>query len=324
MKFTLGTTPNTSWATAPADAPPSDTTGLAPALGYTSVPNVIVAPGKTTTVTIGARALKSGKQNVTWTSASTDGPSVSPASGTLPVKPGAEGKQTVTVTAPAADGRYPLTFSMVGSGGTSLPKVVVEVDVAKPGELWPYYSNAGISSDGASNQGNYDGDGWSYSAQALAASGIKPGATVTIGGIAYTLADTQPGENDNIEAAGQTIPLAAPVAGTRLGILGSATNASPGSEGDFVVTFTDGTTQTVHLGLSDWTLGGGAASGPSYGNTIAATTPYRDTTDGDGQTINTYLFGASGTITGGKTVQSVTMPATVSSGELHVFAFTVQ
>jgi predicted alpha-1,2-mannosidase len=324
LKFTLGSAPNTSWATAKGDAPPSDTTGLASALGYSSVPNVIVAPGKTATVTIGARALRAGKQNVTWTAATTDGPSVSPASGTVPVKPGTDGHQTVTITAPAADGRYPLTFSMVGSGGTNLPKVVVEVDVAKPGELWPYYSNAGISSDGASNQGNYDGDGWSYSAQSLAANGITPGATVTVDGIAYTLADTQPGENDNIVAGGQTIPLAAPVAGTRLGILGSATNASPGSEGDFVVTFTDGTTQTVHLGLSDWTLGGGGASGPSYGNTIAATTPYRDTTDGDNQTINTYLFAASAAITGGKTVQSVTMPTTVSDGELHVFAFTVQ
>jgi predicted alpha-1,2-mannosidase len=324
LKFTLGTTPNTTWASAAADAPPSDTTGLAPALGYTSVPNVIVAPGQSATVTIGARALSKGKQNVTWTSASGDGPSASPTSGTMPVKPGADGHQTVTITAPTAEGRYPLTFSMVGSGGTNLPKVVVEVDVAKPGELWPYYSNAGISSDGASNQGNFDGDGWSYSAQSLAANGLTPGGTVTVGGVTYTLADTQPGDNDNIVAAGQTIPLATPVAGAQLGILGSATNASPGSEGDFVVHFTDGTAQTVHLGLSDWTLGGGAASGPSYGNTIAATTPYRDTTDGGKQTINTYLFGASGAISGGKTVQSITMPSTVSEGELHIFAFTVQ
>jgi hypothetical protein len=40
--------------------------------------------------------------------------------------------------------------------------------------------------------------------------------------------------------------------------------------------------------------------------------------------INTYIFAANGAITGAKTVASVTMPSSVSSGELHVFAFTVQ
>jgi hypothetical protein len=213
---------------------------------------------------------------------------------------------------------------MVGAGGTSLPNVVVEVDVAKPGELWPYYTNAGISSDGASNQGNFDGDGWSYSSQSLATAGVTPGGTVTSGGVTYAFPDTAPGEDDNIVAAGQTIPLATPVAGTQLGILGSATNANGGAQGDFIVHFTDGTTQTIQLGLSDWTLGGNGSTTPLYGNAIAATTPYRDTSSGGTQTINTYLFGASGAITGGKTVASITMPASVTSGELHVFAFTVQ
>jgi hypothetical protein len=135
--------------------------------------------------------------------------------------------------------------------------------------------------------------------------------------------DTKPGENDNIVAAGQTIPLAKPAAAAELGILGSATNASGGAEGDFTVNFTDGTSQTVHLGLSDWTLGAGA-NPPLYGNAIAADTPYRDTTDGGKQTIETYLFAAKGAISGGKSVESITMPSTVSSGELHMFAFTVQ
>jgi hypothetical protein len=40
--------------------------------------------------------------------------------------------------------------------------------------------------------------------------------------------------------------------------------------------------------------------------------------------INTYLFGDSGAIDSGKQVESITLPATVSSGEMHLFAFTVQ
>lgn len=323
VTFTLGSTPNTGWASAAKDAPPSDTSGLDPALGYTSVPNVIVAPGQSTPLTIGARALAKGSQTVTWSAKSGSGPTASPSSGSLTVKPGKDGTQALTVTAPPTEGRYTLTFSMVGAAGTSLPPVVVEVDVAKPGELWPYYTNAGISSDGASNQGNFDGDGWSYSSQSLAGAGVTPGSTVTVDGVGYQFPDTQPGDQDNIVAAGQTIPLATPTAGTRLGILGSATNASGGAQGDFVVHFSDGTSQTIQLGLSDWTLGAGA-NPPQYGNVIAATTPYRDTTNGGKQVINTYLFGADAAITGGKTVVSVTFPSTVSSGELHAFAFTVQ
>jgi hypothetical protein len=248
---------------------------------------------------------------------------VAPTSGSFTVRPGKDGSQTVSITAPADDGRYPVAISMTGADGTRLPDVVVEVDVAKKGELWPYYSNAGISSDGASNQGNFDGDGWSYSSQQLAADGVTPGATVTVDGIDYAFPDTQPGDEDNIVAGGQTIPLAAPVSGGRLGILGSATNASGGAEGDFTVNYTDGSSQTVHLGLSDWTLGAGA-TGPLYGNVIAADTPYRDTTDGGHQVIHTYLFGASGSIDNSKQVESITLPATVSSGEMHLFAFTVQ
>jgi hypothetical protein len=322
LDFTLASTPNKSWASAPADAPPSNTAGLYPALGYASESNAIATPHQKVTVDIGARSLTGAAQAVSWSATSKNKSLlIGPTSGTLQVRASKDATQQVQLTAPGKEGRYLVDVTMRGGQGQALPMVVVEVDVAKPGDLWPYYDNAGISDDGATNEGDYDGDGWSYSAQQLADDGWTPGATQSVDGLAYTFPDTQPGDLDNIEAGGQTIPLNGTAGASRFGILGSATNASPGSEGDFVVNYTDGTSDTVHLGLSDWTLGGGGASGPSYGNTIAADTPYRDGTGGTPQQIHTYLFTASGSIDPGKTVKSVTLPQDVSDGQLHVFAF---
>jgi hypothetical protein len=229
----------------------------------------------------------------------------------------------VSSTAPTAEGRYLVKFSFVSQTGVNLPQVVVEIDVARPGDLWPYYNNAGVSNDGAANEGDFDGDGWSYSAQRLAAAGLTPAASVTVDSLQYTWPDAQPGELNNIEAGGQTIPLPANSGGASIGILGSATNAYPGSQGTFRVTYTDGTTQEVNLALSDWTLGGGASSTPFFGNTIAATTAYRDTTSGGRDNITTYVFGASAALTPGKAAQSITLPASVDQGQLHVFAFSI-
>ena len=119
------------------------------------------------------------------------------------------------------------------------------------------------------------------------------------------------------------IPLVGAAGATRFGILGSSTNGNPGSEGDFIITFTDGTTQTLHLGFSDWTLNGGSTPAPSDGNAIAATTGYRDTSGGGRDTVKAYLFTADAALTAGKTVASVTLPSTMTAGPLHVFAFAV-
>jgi hypothetical protein len=107
---------------------------------------------------------------------------------------------------------------------------------------------------------------------------------------------------------------------SKIGFIGSATNASPGSTTNVTVNFSDGSSQTVKIGLSDWTLGGGGVTTPSYGNAIAATTTYRDTTDGGKQVIKTYLFEADAALTGGKTVTGVTIPAATDDGQFHVFA----
>ncbi|AMM22557.1 hypothetical protein AX769_19580 [Frondihabitans sp. PAMC 28766] len=321
--FTLASTPNTSFAAAAADAPPSDTTGLGSALGYAKQDVVVTAPGKAATVTIGARNLTAKAQTVSWTAAGGTGVSVSPASGSLLLKKSGDGTAQVSVTAPTTEGRYYATFSLRDAVGNPLPKVVVEIDVAKPGSLWPFYNDAGIASDGASTSGSFDGEGWSYSQQALAAAGLTAGSTVTSNGLDYTLPTPTSDGLDNIQAGGQTVPLQGTAGATHFGILGAAANGNPGSEGSFTITYTDGTTQNLTLGLSDWTLNGNSVTTPTDDNTIAATTPYRDTSSGGRDTVKAYLFSADAALTPGKTVASVTLPSTVTNGALHVFAFAV-
>lgn len=322
--FTLGATANKSFASAALDAPPSDSTGLASALGFARQDVVVTAPGTPATVTIGARNLTQKAQTVSWTASGDTGVKVGPTSGSLLLKKGGDGTASVSVTAPTTEGRYHATFSLRDATGNPLPKVVVEIDVAKPGSLWPFYNDAGIASDGTSTSASFDGEGWSYSQQALAAAGVTAGSTVTSNGLDYMFPIATTDGLDNIQAGGQTVPLAGTAGATRFGILGAAANGDPGSEGTFTITYTDGTTQAVQLGLSDWTLNGNSTTTPSDGNAIAVTTPYRDTSSGGRDTVKAYLFTADTALTVGKTVASVTLPSTVTNGAMHVFAFAVK
>jgi len=86
------------------------------------------------------------------------------------------------------------------------------------------------------------------------------------------------------------------------------------------VNYTDGSSQQISIGLSDWTLGGGAGK-VAFGNTIAVTTPYRDIV-GSGKTDNvkTYVYAADSALQSGKTVGSVTLPPDLDQGQFHVFS----
>ncbi|HET9172556.1 MAG TPA: lectin [Actinospica sp.] len=318
LSFTLGTTPNTSWASLPTDAPPSDSTGEASVVAATSPGSgLILAPGATGAAKVVASNLTGTATTVKW-SASGSGATVSPSSGTLSIAAHSTASVALTVTAGATEGSYPITFTLA-NGGTNLLPSTLNVDVATPGELWPYYTNVGISTDGGSSAADYDGDGYSYSADALAAAGLTPGGTVTSDGVTYTWPNVKAGQLDNIEANGQTIPLA-PTTGTRIGLIGSATNApAAGTTGTLTVNYTDGTSQRIPVVFGDWTLGAGSEQPPAGDQTIATTT-YRNANGGaSNQTVNTYLFSVDGSLTAGKTVASVTLPSP-GSGDFHVFA----
>ncbi|HWG22998.1 lectin [Actinospica sp.] len=318
LSFTLGTTPNTSWASLPTDAPPSDSTGEASVVAAAAPGSgLILAPGAGGSAKLVASNLTGTAASVKW-SESGSGVTVSPSSGTLSIAAHSTASVALTVTAGQTEGAYPVTFAL-SSGSTSLLPSTLNVDVATPGELWPYYTNIGISTDGGSSAADYDGDGYSYSANALAAQGVTPGGTITSDGVTYPWPNVQAGQLDNIEANGQTIPLA-PTTATKIGLVGSATNApSTGTTGTLTVNYTDGSTQQIPVNFGDWTLGAGSEKPPTGDQTVAQTT-YRNANGGSSnQTVDTYLFAFDGTLTAGKTVASVTLPSP-SNGDFHVFA----
>jgi predicted alpha-1,2-mannosidase len=325
VNWTLGTTPSTTFASTAKAAPPSDESGLQPALGDVSGPGnsplEVVNPSSSTTLTLGVQSLQNSSQTVNWTATPTSGSGlqVGATSGTIIVAGEKQASQQVQVTVPAdaADGNYQVVFHLTSATGSPLPDAVEDIGVASPGDLTPYYNDVGISSDTNQTPANFDGDGFSYSQQALAAQGVTLGGAVTSDGVKYTFPSAAPGTADSVTAGGQTIKVL-PVSGaTKIGFLGSATNGP--SQGTATITYTDGTSQQVTLGFSDWTLNANG-SAPSFGNQEVAQTPYRNSTSGTSQTVDTYLLNADFPVAAGKTVQSVTLPSSTDTGSLHVFA----
>ncbi|HTJ66269.1 MAG TPA: endo-beta-N-acetylglucosaminidase H [Actinospica sp.] len=184
------------------------------------------------------------------------------------------------------------------------------------------YNNTGIANDGSADA-NFDGGGYAYSAQALAAAGVSPGSRITAAGKTFTWPNAAAGSADNFQADGQTIAVGTGNSGTSgsIAFLGAATNGP--SSGTATVKFTDGTSQNVALSFSDWTLNGGSTS-VQAGNTIAVTTSYRDTGSGGRDTVSTHVFATTPvSLPSGKTVSGVTLPASANQGALHVFAIAV-
>jgi hypothetical protein len=177
------------------------------------------------------------------------------------------------------------------------------------------YNNTGIANDGSSGA-NFDNDGYAYSAQALTAAGVSPGSQLTASGKTFTWPNVTAGSADNYQASGQTVAVSG--SSGSIAFLGAATNGP--STGTATVNFTDGTSQSVTLSFSDWTLNGASAS-VEAGNTTAITTSYRNTSSGGKDTVTTNVFATSPvSLPSGKSVASVTLPSSANQGALHVFA----
>jgi len=184
-------------------------------------------------------------------------------------------------------------------------------------DVHPYENNAGISSDSTPGAANFDGVGYSYSAQALQAAGFAQGQPVVVDGVTYQWPAADAGGSDNVSARGQVVTLPGAVAGgTALGILGAAAHGPAAGTG--TITYADGSTQGFTLALSDWTLDGGTAQ-PLAGDAVAATLPYRNGVGGPDARAS-LLFSVLIPLQADKVVAGVTLP---DQAAIHVFAMTV-
>ncbi|WEO93437.1 lectin [Streptomyces sp. FXJ1.172] len=326
VDFSLGTQPNKSWASDASAVPPSDTTGGDRVLAATgpSSDGLVLQPGASGDATLDLTNLGGKDVTVDWKATVPSGVTLDATSGSVQVPASGSAEAKVHVTAGGSEGTFPVTFSLTDhSTGAALSGAALRVAVAKAGELWPYDTNEGIYPDGTSFSGGFDSGGWAFSQNALAAAGVTSGSTVTVDGISYTWPTVTSGHLDNLEMAGQTIPMPAGTSGASLGLLGTAANAptdGSGVSGTMTVTYTDGTTSKATVGFSDWTLNAGSSK-PVAGDTTAVTTGYRNTGSGGRDGVKTYVFATKVPLDASKQVASITLPVTGSTGTDHLFAY---
>lgn len=177
------------------------------------------------------------------------------------------------------------------------------------------YNNTGISFDDATTAANYDGGGYSYSSSALNDIGIEPGGLLTGNGYVFTWPKSAAGTPDNWVANGETIDVTPVANADHLAFLGSASAGA--ASGTATITYTDGSTQNVAIGFNDWAAV--SVKTLQFGNSIVAQMPYRNSKTGQ-QNIVMNLYIEAVTLQTGKTVKSVTLPAIVTGGRMHVFA----
>ncbi|WP_214411157.1 GH92 family glycosyl hydrolase [Sphaerisporangium fuscum] len=316
LDYTLGAEPDTAFGSAPQDAPPSFQAGAKPYLVSVEPGGAPVEPGGTLTATVQVQAAGKGGE-VRWSATPPAGVTVTPASGSLQVPDYGKGtvQVTVTVAAGAAVGFTSVPFEVAGVPAG------LKLNVARKGTIEWYHNNAGVGDDTEAGLANFDGGGWSYSAQALAAVKAKPGAALTWKGYTFTWPQRKPGDLDNVQASGQTIDLAGVPQGARtLALLGSG--ASGDIQTKVTITYTDGTTQDTTVGFSDWALAKDAYQ-PRFGNEIVLKTPYRLDAGGDKQEINVYVFAATPVqLDAAKQVRSMTLAAPTGRATAHLFAWT--
>jgi len=290
------TTTDTPIPTSTPTTPPTSTSTTTP------MPTAIATPAPSATLTtISATPIASPTSTPTAT------PTDTPIAGSAPT--------TTATTAP--------TVTSIDVTPTARPTPTPAVPTARPtptpaGPTWPVSSgpnNKGVSRDTNPRAADYDGTGYSYSADALKAVGFIPGSRVSVAGVTFRWPAIADRVRDNWRAAGQVI-VPSSTSGAKLAFLGSATHGP--SSGRAKITYTDHSIQTFTLAFGDWTLSGGTSPALAS-NSIAATMAYRNSRSGR-RIEKTYLFSMFVTLAPGKTVASVTLPATVNRGALHVFA----
>jgi beta-glucosidase len=217
---------------------------------------------------------------------------------------------SVTIPAGAAGGSAALTATTRYAGSQRLPAAsgAATVSIAYP-NLAAAFNTVAVSDDANPTAGNFDGSGYSYSAQALASVGVTPGAT--IGGFTWpSVAAGQPG---TVTAHGQVIVQGG--SGSSLAFLLAGTSSL--QSGTVTVTYTDGTTSSGTVTGPDW-----YSNTAAPGSALVVTTPHWNRPAGSTLPADhqVSLYSSAVQLTAGKTIAYVTLP---SNNGLHVFATAV-
>jgi predicted alpha-1,2-mannosidase len=215
--------------------------------------------------------------------------------------------------------------SVTVTDGTSQGSATIGVDVAyaPANSLTAAFDSVCIGDDGVA-EANCDTQGWEYSRAALAAAGVTQGTRTAVPGTAlsFTLPAIPAGQPDNATGNGRTIALHLPADAKNISVVGTGTEGNQDTTG--TATFSDGSTASIPIQFSDWTLGGNANGTPSYGDIVVAKSAYR-LHGADQDSAVPFLFAtAPYQIPAGKTLVSVTLPTQTgdpgTAGRIHVFA----
>jgi hypothetical protein len=294
--------------------------GVRPLVTMTAQPGTVsIRGGSATPVTLRITNTSGYSTVVGWT-ADTQGTKigVSGGTGSLRLGPGASATRRMSLAGSSQSGVLPISLlAQVGSAVLDAPVAYVQVSVASP-SLAAAFDNVGITSASDPTVGNYSGTGVTFSAEALAQFGLTPGAKVSHDGITFTWPNVPAGKPDNVLADGQTIAIAGK--GTELAFLGAS--AFGNSSGPGTVTYTDGTTQTFTLTMTDWYV-----RSPAAQDQILAVTPYRNSPSGVSNHLATVYYTAV-PLEAGKTVSTVTLPLIAgavgsSITAMHIFAMAI-
>jgi len=180
------------------------------------------------------------------------------------------------------------------------------------------YNDVAISDDTNTAPGNFDGNGASFSAQAMAAAGASPGATITSSGTPFTFPNVPAGTSDNTVADNQWISISG--SGATLGFLISASNGPVTGTGQII--YTDGSTQSYTLTSPDW-----FSTSPPAGGAVAVNSTYQNRQGNTTYSHTADIFSVTVPVNQAKTLAAVLLPAigTLANGipALHVFAMAV-
>ncbi|MEV4213359.1 glycoside hydrolase family 95 protein [Micromonospora sp. NPDC049662] len=179
------------------------------------------------------------------------------------------------------------------------------------------FTNAGITNDSNTNVGNFDGNGATLSAQALAQAGASPGGTVSRNGVNFRWPNVSPGTADNAIASGQTLGISG--TGSTLGFLITGTYGAVSGTG--TVVYADGTRQTFTLSTPDW------YGGPASGATAAIVSAYQNRPNNGRQATAACVYYV-GVALQNKAVTQVVLPnisarAAANVPTMHVFAIAI-